>query len=635
MHDKPFVVAVYLLLAMLLAGMPIAAQFWRMPNFFTYNILDAAFRLLCGRKSRLAGYAGGLLLGTTLIWWRTLITSVLVGELLAYCLLAGACLWALHGECNADEDARQLSARIKRPIIAVAMLAAAAVSFSTGIIVKNLDTTIHTWHSSRLDTTLTTWHHWGAYVAPAELMRAGGRIFYDFPAQYGFGPTALIAATCGKNCWRAMYYVASVASLAFIGTGLLVACSLPFRRIRAFVVVLGAIFAAYVLWVAFPASLSFPTSAPSSSLLRFLPAIALTAVALFSERPSIFQARWKTIGFALFAIGVLYSPESLFMCCMVWVPYFCLRCLAETPAEQRGRVLIKAVLTLTAVLVAVIAAFVAVYRLWLGIFPSVSAYLLYMRYPPGPMPINPTGPIWFYGMALALGGWASLQLYRRNGNDTAFRQHYLLVLMSFASLCYALGRSHDNNFLNILPYTALVLASVMLQRINPFLRALAVGMTTSLVALCALFTWSVWLQAVTEGRLFQFNAPALSSNFSYEALANQCNTSCDAITIVRALAEIKKRSDDPVIVLDKQYLNISASSQKIWNALHGLANYVFVPAEQQHIFLHRGALRFAQSGWLLVDRSIAGWVETFKTSYVITEELDFGTFHALHFVPRS
>jgi len=52
-----------------------------------------------------------------------------------------------------------------------------------------------------------------------------------------------------------------------------------------------------------------------------------------------------------------------------------------------------------------------------------------------------------------------------------------------------LGRSHDNNFLNTLPYSTLIGASVVVSRLGRFPRALAAGMLARLVALTAFFRW--------------------------------------------------------------------------------------------------------------------------------------------------
>ncbi|HEX3677775.1 MAG TPA: hypothetical protein VHU79_10355, partial [Sphingomicrobium sp.] len=59
------------------------------------------------------------------------------------------------------------------------------------------------------------WHHWGAYLAPVEAWLAGGLPYRDFPIQYGIGPTALLAAVCGSDCWRGIYAATTVANALY------------------------------------------------------------------------------------------------------------------------------------------------------------------------------------------------------------------------------------------------------------------------------------------------------------------------------------------------------------------------------------------------------------------------------------
>ena len=47
---------------------------------------------------------------------------------------------------------------------------------------------------------VTMWHHWGAYIAPAESIISGARLFYDVPAQYGLGPTLILVLGCKIDC---------------------------------------------------------------------------------------------------------------------------------------------------------------------------------------------------------------------------------------------------------------------------------------------------------------------------------------------------------------------------------------------------------------------------------------------------
>ena len=237
-----------------------------------------------------------------------------MGEIFVYGIIITACLLALGREAGAD-DGRRVNTTSKWAVIAFAGLVAVVMSFTTGVL-------------STPEIKITAWHHWGAYIGPAELTLSGARIFYDFPAQYGFGPTLLIASACGNNCWIAMYFIAGGAALAFALLGFFIiqrpagqnpgGARHDRRRNR-----LG-----FLLWVGYPPLVSSALVTPSITGLRFLPVLALVAMMMWSEGDAKLQPHWTKFGFAIFAVGALWSPESLFMSSFAWGPYYCLRRMA-------------------------------------------------------------------------------------------------------------------------------------------------------------------------------------------------------------------------------------------------------------------------------------------------------------------
>ena len=51
---------------------------------------------------------------------------------------------------------------------------------------------------------------------------------------------------------------------------------------------------------------------------------------------------------------------------------------------------------------AILLGFLMVYQFRYGVLPSANAYFAYMLYPPGELPIDPLGPIWYTTTANAL-----------------------------------------------------------------------------------------------------------------------------------------------------------------------------------------------------------------------------------------
>jgi hypothetical protein len=635
MLDKPFTVAGYIIIGLLIGFLPIIAQYRSAPGSPRVQIVGGqcpavannfAWDWLC-RHAWIVGCSCGLIIGTILPWWRSISSGFSIKEISAYSIIVAACSLALTKEGSAD-GLRRVNARSKWAVGVLTSSVAAVISFTTGFM-------------STPEIKLIAWRDWGAYIGPAELILSGARIFYDFPTQYGFGPTVLIASVCGSNCWIAMYFIAGGAAFLFALLGIFIVSQLSVGSLAALFVIVAGTAVSCLLWVAYPPSLSSSLTAPSTGGLRFLPALALVAVMMWSEDEPKLYRHWTKIGFVVFAVGALWSPESLFMSLFVWAPYYCIRRMAGATPQHLTRILFGSIAMLCFAMIALLMVFLALYRWKFEVTPTLDAYLAYILYPPGPLPINPIGPVWFCLTALALGAWSARQLFRKNGNSGAFRISLLLLLLSYASLSYALGRSHDNNFLNIIPYSALIIASVAVSQTAIVVRAIGAGMLASLLGLIVLSGWSAWSGAITSGRLFEFKPEEFVASLSYENpetaanLALRCDQSaCNPADAGHAISEIRKLSADPAMVLDQLFESLPATSSTAWSAMHGPENYYFLPTDWRQLFLKRTAGQLRRGGWLIVQKSLPRrWVEDFQSAYYTKEDLDFGTYRALHFVP--
>ena len=115
------------------------------------------------------------------------------------------------------------------------------------------------------------WHHWGAYIGPSEMVLAGARLFYDIPAQYGAGPTLLLAATCRADCWSAAYWVFGLAAFSFsVLVGILVWFMRKQTRYSDLVLLLLCIVTC-TFWNSYPLEVSGPIMTPSSNGIAFSP----------------------------------------------------------------------------------------------------------------------------------------------------------------------------------------------------------------------------------------------------------------------------------------------------------------------------------------------------------------------------
>jgi hypothetical protein len=511
-------------------------------------------------------------------------------------------------------------------------LVAAAFSFSTGVLSDD-------------GALLTLWHHWGAYVGPAEAMLSGAVILRDIPLQYGLGPTLLIASACGADCWQGMYYIAGAATFLFalvIGAmGLALCRADAWQRVLASCACLAACF----LWTAYPPDVSMPLMTPSSSGMRFLPVAVLGCYLFF--QPRLEDSRWlRGVGHFLWAFGALWSPESAFYVTFVWWPYYLwIRVLSSRlPTLRSGA---RALLTLAGLALALVLAFVLVFRAVYGRSPSGYGYLAYLINPPGPMPINWHGTVLFFLMSTVLALLATYRLLKLGKDPLLLRRGFIVQLLSYATASYFLGRSHDNNLLNVLPCTLLTLLYAVRALDGGALRLPAIALLSGVIGWLPLFGWSAWEQAWHGPGVLAFSGSAwvrtldwrdpgtadkIARRFAKFGL--EAGRPSDAGA---ALAHIARTYGEPATVLDYSLDLVHTAPRSAWSAIHGPANFPDIPSEQRRLFLERTAKTLNRPGWLVVDRKFPAdaWLADFAAVYTTTERLEFGTYYAVRMVPTA
>ena len=79
------------------------------------------------------------------------------------------------------------------------------------------------------------------------------------------------------------------------------------------------------------------------------------------------------------------------------------------------------------------------------------------------------------------------------------------------------------------------------------------------------------------------------------------------------------------------------NQRAVWDAFHPAVLYAYLPPEWRVKFLAATAKRFHKSGWVIAEKAFdaAPWIENYKLVYNLTDEKDYGTYHAYHFLPKA
>ena len=600
--------------------------------------LWAAWRANVSLPVALPALCAVFVASTKLIWWEPLAEAISLPVLVAtFAVFAVAfeLLVSRHVTVKSDASLKTEWA----PLVVFGGLCL-FFSFSTGLL--SLDEIL-----------FTTWHHWGAYVGPAELMWAGARIFYDSPAQYGLGPTTLIASSCSFDCWKGMYYIVGIANVLYAAFIAFVALRLlgRDRTVGMTVVALAATFAACFLYSAYPPSPATPSISPSTGGLRFLPCAILLAY-LVSGAEQAWSRRQRWVGHLIWACGLLWAPESAFHVTLVWWPYYLWRSTEDGRGGLRGLgAVVKHASWLGLILAATLALFVSTYYALFQVLPTVDGVFAYVLYPPGPVPFEFGGAFLYFAGVVLLTAASIVALLRRNESPVFLRRAVLVLLALYAVASYYLGRSIDNNLLNIMPFAVLALLVAAAPPSRVRFNALGAAAVSCVIALTLSFGWSEWWgTALAQGHAFEVDPSTVVKAFD---LANSETTAAldrresgrnplvHSADIQRAAAQIWATYQEPVTLMAPP-LVLMTSFAAPWNAVHAPEDFISIPKGARRAFLTRSMRRFNQAGWTITQDATPDIVaaggrelaEDFDAVYARDVSLRFGSYIATRYLPK-
>jgi len=563
------------------------------------------------------GVAAGLVVGSVLPWWRHdwgFAFTLSWGEASVLALLTALCLWTLL------RPATPVTGKARIPLALAFASAALILSFCT-LTFANREV-LH-----------TAWHHWGAYIGPTELMLAGARVMHDFPTQYGLGPTALIASVCGRSCWSGTFYVIGLTTFAFSLLIAFIAARVagPLSRTQWTVVLLLCV-ACCFFWDAYPPLVASPIATPSVSGMRFLPALALVAFLLVADRPGRRVGKFPyALGHLVWALCALWSVESAFYATCIWWPYYL---LLRHDASRGTAVptLLRGATVLFALLTAWLALFLAGYWLIYQTTPTAMGVFAYIVNPPGPLPVNYSGTIWFFVAVIGLGTWVNLTSFRLQGHTAELRHGMALTLLAYSTFSYFLGRSHDNNVLNLLPFLLLVLLHSW-ARAPAFGRSLAAGLMAGVLGWLSVFGWGAWNSAARA-----WAQPWFDAGWIMRAMPGpQGGVDSYPPETQRVIAYTQTLVPGPVTVGGPTANPSTTDAAAVWSALHSPANlYMFAP-EVRRDFLYKTAQTLQRSGWLLLwtrEPIAMGLVPDFDAAYHRTQSFEMNGYLAIHYAPK-
>jgi hypothetical protein len=488
----------------------------------------------------------------------------------------------------------------------------------------------------------TLWHHWSVYVGAAEALLGGAVPFRDYPVQYGMGPTLVLAGLCREECWTGTYFAVAAANLIYLmamgGCVVMLTRKLPTGFA---LVALAAMGCAILLWTGFPPDYQGPIATPSVDGMRFFPLAALLFLILAAEERG---SRWDAAGHSLWFLGLVWSPEAAFYATIVWWPYLALRRAQAIGASSATGVAIAVVRGAVVALAATAAGFAALavlFRIAYHEWPSIAGFTTYIRNPPGILPANPSGPIW-----LALGAVAVVMMAQLRADARGIRVGFVSLMGMLAVGSYYLGRSHDNNVLNLLPFVVLALTAALAIGLKDIASGFAQVTLAGLVAFPATFGSESWEAAASAGQAWNtgpahfINDIRLAGPDSFalldESLASSTNPHASAADAAAALDWIRGRGEGSPVWVFASLLLPYGGPHPTWTGMNDIGTYALLPPDEIERFIRSSAENLGRPGWLLVDRTAPAtpWPAYFFAAYSVTEQRDFGGYTAYRLAPK-
>ena len=485
------------------------------------------------------------------------------------------------------------------------------------------------------------WHHWSVYVGAAEALLGGAIPFRDYPVQYGMGPTLLLAALCRGECWTGTYMAITAANLLYLlamaGCVLMLTRKLPTGLA---LVALAAMGCAILMWTGFPADFWGPNTTPSVDGMRFLPFAALLFFILLAEERGI---RLDAAGHALWFLGLVWSPEAAFYATVVWWPYLALRRAQVTGASSATSVSIEAVRGAVVALAATTAGFAALavlFRIAYHDWPSIAGFTTYVRNPPGILPANPVGPIW---LGLAAAALVAIAQVRADTRGSRIGFVCLMGLLAVGS--YYLGRSHDNNVLNLLPFIVLAMTAALAIGLKDIGSGFAQVALAGVVAYVATFGFESWNAAARSGQAGNIGPNRFIDDMRLDtpdalalldaSLARSPGAHAPAADAAAALEWLRAKGEgSPVWVSPSMFLPFGAPGPA-WTGMNDVGTFNLLPPDEVERFIRSSAQDLGRPGWLLVDRlGTSPWPKVFFDAYSVSEEHNFGGYTAYRLVPK-
>jgi hypothetical protein len=484
-------------------------------------------------------------------------------------------------------------------------------------------------------------HHWGCYVGPAELIRQGGYLLWNIPSQYGFLSILSIAVAPFASCWESFYFL-QIIILLISATILFIVLSSsnsnPIFYFFSIILVLASIFLV-------PGDVSYlrgVSSYPSVGPYRFLWVYILLFFMVIQYRRNYLDEKREIIfGSLIWLLASWWSFESAYYVSLPWFGYLFIKSIRLDESNKLNykrtiHVGLRNFLIPVLFLLASLAILSVFYLLSLRHLPDFFAYFehaLSFKNGFGSMLMKVNGGIGVIVFVLFFGAcfiFESCVNFRKNQNYISIISASILSL--YSCLSYFIGRSHENNLLNLIPIVVMAIAVISL------LNTWQGHSFTSI--LFRYFSYPLYLVIIliTIGNKTDFTHYLNDLKSGYRNIQNMNHAppaSLEELMISAGITEKDSIAFQANFMLVK-YKN-SERSFKHWLPFNPMTVLNPIKEERQKVYIKRFTAQFKSGGYFIRSKAYPDTLEKFihQDYYIVGPEYENAEWRIIRFVRKG
>lgn len=471
--------------------------------------------------------------------------------------------------------------------------------------------------SFRTDQLVDEWcrHHWDVYIGPANLIQQGGWIFWDVPSQYGFLSILSIVGFPGVSNHQAFYMILAIAHWvsAFILFSLLRRYSPGVKGyFFSLFVTLATIYFMPGWWPTLIGSASRPSTGSYRFIWCYVLGFLLFKALEFRNLKQPISNKFYLYFNTAWILGCLWSVESAVYSTCIWLPAYLIFKKRDLKQNRKIPLLIYFCKTPALAWGITLSLICLYYFIRIHHLPDPASLVEYARsfslVPGFAMVVNNFGLAWWLVFLFVCQSTLLALAFQKRSDDIELGVLTSALAMTWAASSYFMGRSHDNNIINIFPVLTfafiLTLYTIRVSKLENW--------TSLAIQTFAVSTFAIVMTG-TYGNMGDFQnylkSIPTNSKLNVEPFLSKINPEIQGL-----IKQAKLTPEDKILYFQDTLLE-SYQVEDSLGALHWVKTPIYwlpispptllnpLPDNRKHIYIDRFSSRRKMEGWIVSPKN--------------------------------